>query len=235
MPRKKSKANYFTKETEEYIVKYNNSTDQEYRNKIFTDHIYLPFYKLSENIIHTFKFYYTDVDKIEDLKHELVSILLEEKIMKFDPTNGAKAYSYFGTIVKRWLINYNNKNYKKLKQIGSFDDIEDGYEDGSVYAEPNKGITLSDFVDKWVNTMYDELDELFIKESEQQIADAVLTLFRTRNDLDIFKKKALYIYIREITDCDTPTLTKVINVLKNDFNQKYLALHDQGLISNKIR
>jgi len=235
MPRKKSKANYFTKETEEYIVKYNNSTDQEYRNKIFTDHIYLPFYKLSENIIHTFKFYYTDVDKIEDLKHEIVSILLEEKIMKFDPTNGAKAYSYFGTIVKRWLINYNNKNYKKLKQIGSFDDIEDGYEDGSVYAEPNKGITLSDFVDKWVDTMYDELDELFIKESEQQIADAVLTLFRTRNDLDIFKKKALYIYIREITDCDTPTLTKVINVLKIDFNQKYLALHEQGLISNKIR
>ena len=235
MPRKRSKANYFTKETEEYIVKYNNSTDQEYRNKILTDHIYLPFYKLAENIIHTFKFYYTDVDKIEDLKHEIVSILLEEKIMKFDPTNGAKAYSYFGTIVKRWLINYNNKNYKKLKQIGSFDDIEDGYEDGSVYAEPNKGITLSDFVDRWVDTMYDELDELFVKDSEQQIADAVLTLFRTRNDLDIFKKKALYIYIREITDCDTPTLTKVINVLKNDFNQKYLALHEQGLISNKVR
>lgn len=235
MPRKRSKANYFTKETEEYIVKYNNSSDQEYRNKIFTDHIYLPFYKLAENIIHTFKFYYTDVDKIEDLKHEIVSILLEEKIMKFDPTNGAKAYSYFGTIVKRWLINYNNKNYKKLKQIGSFEDIEDGYEDGSVYAEPSKGITLSDFVDRWVDAMYDELDELFLKESEQQIADAVLTLFRTRNDLDIFKKKALYIYIREITDCDTPTLTKVINVLKNDFNQKYLALHEQGLISNKVR
>ena len=97
MARKRAKANYFTKETEEYIKKYNVSTDQEYRNKIFTDHIYIPFYKLAENIIHTFKFYYTDVDKIEDLKHEIVSVLLEEKIMKFDPTNGAKAYSYFGT------------------------------------------------------------------------------------------------------------------------------------------
>ena len=42
MARKKSKANYFTKETEEYIVKYNNSTDIEYRNKIFTEHIYIP-------------------------------------------------------------------------------------------------------------------------------------------------------------------------------------------------
>ena len=42
MARKRAKANYFTKETEDYIVKYNESTDQEYRNKIFTDHIYLP-------------------------------------------------------------------------------------------------------------------------------------------------------------------------------------------------
>ena len=118
MARKKSKANYFTKETEDYIVRYNNSTDVEYRNKIFTDHIYYPFYKLVENIIHTFKFYYTDVEQIEDLKHEVVTVLLEEKIMKFDPTNGAKAYSYFGTIVKRWLILYNTKNYnKKIKKV----------------------------------------------------------------------------------------------------------------------
>ena len=101
MARKRAKANYFTKETEEYIVRFNESEDQDYRSKIFTEHIYYPFYKLAENIIHTFKFYYTDVDKIEDLKHEIVSVLYEEKIMKFDPTNGAKAYSYFGTIVKR--------------------------------------------------------------------------------------------------------------------------------------
>ena len=142
MPRKKSKANYFTSETEEYIKLYNTSTDDEYRAKIFTDHIYLPFYKLAENIIHTFKFYYTDVEKIEDLKHEIVSVLLEEKIMKFDPTNGAKAYSYFGTIVKRWLINYNNKNYKRLKQIGSFSDIEESY-DNTINYESSKGITLA--------------------------------------------------------------------------------------------
>ena len=59
MGRAKSKANYFTKETEEYIVKYNESTDSDYRAKIFTEHIYYPFYKLAENIINTFKFYYT--------------------------------------------------------------------------------------------------------------------------------------------------------------------------------
>ena len=229
MARKKSSNNYFTKETEEYIVKYNISVDPDYRAKIFTKHIYFPFYKLAENIIHTFKFYYTDVERIEDLKHEGVSMLLEEKIMKFDPTNGAKAYSYFGTIVKRWLINYNNKNYKKLKQIGSFDDMEESYE-GSIKVKNVGDITLSQFLDMWIERTYDKLDLLFNKESEKQIADAVLTIFKTRYDLDIFKKKALYIYIREMTDCETPHLTRVISVLKDDFYEIYYRYHEKGRI-----
>lgn len=232
MARKKSKANYFTSETEDYIVKYNESTDHEYRAKIFTDHIYLPFYKLAENIIHTFKFYYTDVERIEDLKHEVVSVLLEQKIDKFDPTNGAKAYSYFGTIVKRWLINYNNINYKKLKQIGSFSDIEESYETTSDPDSPNAR-TLSSFIDEWVEEMYNEIDYIFTKTDELKIADAVLTIFKTRNDLDIFKKKALYIYIREMTDCETPQLTKVLSILKINFYDKYQHYYDLGLLSRK--
>lgn len=229
MARKKAKANYFTSETEEYIKKYNVSEDTEYRADIFTKHIYLPFYKLAENIIHTFKFYYTDVERIEDLKHEVVSMLLEEKIMKFDPEHGAKAYSYFGTIVKRWLINYNNKNYKKLKQIGSFDDMEESFE-GSMNVKLPGGITLSQFLDMWVEKAYDKMDELFNKDSEKRIADAVLTIFKTRNDLDIFKKKALYIYIREMTDCETPHLTKVISILKDDFYSIYYKYNEKGRI-----
>ena len=232
MARKKASSNYFTKETEDYIVKFNNSEDTEYRNRIFTEHIYFPFYKLAENIIHTFKFYYTDVEKIEDLKHEVVTMLMSEKIDKFDPTNGAKAYSYFGTIVKRWLINYNNKNYKKLKQIGSFDDIEDSYEVDKDVRSKN-AISLATFLDSWIEEAYSNLEELFPKESDQEIADAVLTVFKTRYDLDIFKKKALYIYIREMTECETPHLTRVISVLKEDFYINYRILSEQGLIYNK--
>lgn len=233
MARQRSKANYFTKETEDYIVKYNNSDDIEYKNKIFTEHIYFPFYKLAENIIHTFKFYYTDVDQIEDLKHEIVSVLLEEKIDKFDPTNGAKAYSYFGTIVKRWLINYNNKNYKKLKQIGQFSEMEETYEPDLDNDSVSKK-TLSKLVDEWIEEVYEDLDQLFQKDSEKQIADAVLVVFKTRNDLEIFKKKALYIYIREMTDCDTPSLTKVVNRLKETWYEKYQKLYDLGLLTKSF-
>lgn len=230
MARKKSDKNYFTKETEEYIVKFNNSEDNAYRRKIFTNHIYFPFYKLAENIIHTFKFYYTDVYDIEDLKHEVVSMLYEEKIMKFDALNGAKAYSYFGTIVKRWLINYNNKNYKKLKKIGSFDEMEESYESNLDDSE-SIGLSLKEFLDIWVDKTDRELEELFTKDSERRIADAILTVFRRRYDLDIFKKKALYIYVREMTDCETPHLTKVVSILKDSFYE----LHTEYRLNERLK
>lgn len=232
MGRKKSKANYFTKETEDYIVKYNESSDFDYREKIFTEHIYQPFYKLVENIIHTYKFYYTDVDDIEDLKYEIISVLVQEKIDKFDPTRGAKAYSYFGTIVKRWLINYNAKNYKKLQQVGSFDEMDDKYEQEFKTTHPD-AINLSQLLDIYVREMYVELDEMFPKEADRKIADAVLTIFQQRNDIEIFKKKALYIYIREMTGQETPQLTKVINKLKEAFYEIYYKYYEIGMIDTK--
>ena len=232
MGRKKSKANYFTQDTEDAIVEYNNCNDSVKRDRIFTERIYFPFYKLVENIIHTFKFYYTDVDDLEDLKLEVVSLLVEEKMHMFDPTRGAKAYSYFGTIVKRHLINYSNKNYKKLKQNSSVDLITSTYELETPEVHPYAK-SLKEVFDIYVEVTYGKLDTLFPKESDRQIADAVLTLFKKRYDLDIFKKKALYIYIREMTGTETPYLTKVINVLKEEFYDLYGKLDERGLVDLK--
>jgi len=229
MGRKKSSNNYFTQDTEDAIVEYNNSTDMVFRDRIFTERIYFPFYKLVENIIHTFKFYYTDVDDLEDLKLEVVSLLVEEKMHMFDPTRGAKAYSYFGTIVKRHLINYNNKNYKRLKQIAAVDVYEGTYDLDTPEANTYT-VSLKEVFNLYIERTYAKLDELFPKESDKQIADAILVLFEKRYDLEIFKKKALYIYIREMTGTETPYLTKVINVLKEEFYELYNSLNEQGLI-----
>jgi DNA-directed RNA polymerase specialized sigma24 family protein len=111
MPRKKKSNVYFTKETENAIVLYNGTTDEIKKSQIYQDKIHYAFFKLTENIIHTYKFYYTETDNIEDLQHEIIVFLLS-KIHLYDQTKGTKAYSYFGTIVKRWLILNNNKNYK---------------------------------------------------------------------------------------------------------------------------
>ena len=153
--------------------------------------------------------------------------------MKFDPTNGAKAYSYFGTIVKRWLINYNNKNYKKLKKVGTFDEMQEGYNPSPIKNEDN-AISLGTFLDLYVDQTYTMLEDLFPKENERKIADAILTIFKTRQDLDIFKKKALYIYIREMTDCETPHLTKVVNKLKVEYYKLFEKYNSVGLIKTKL-
>ncbi len=218
---------YFTQETEDAIVRYNASSNPVLRDKIFQQEIYFPLYKLAENIIHTFKFYYLDVNSIEDLKLDVVSMLVEEKLHRFDSTNGAKAFSYFQTIVKRWLINYNNKNYKKLKQVGSFEEMEDSYEvEGLLDSE--RTIPLATIVNYFVESSYKNMVEIFPKEQDQRVADAILTLFKTRHDLEIFRKKALYIYIREMTDCETPTLTRVLSRLKEEFYKIYKTYQDVG-------
>lgn len=227
MEKTKNNNYYFTQETEDAIVRYNNTSDPVLRDRIFTREIYYPFYKLVENIIHTFKFYYTDVSDIEDLKLEIISVLVEEKIHRFDPTNGAKAFSYFQTIVKRWLINYNNRNYKKLKQVGSFDEMQDSYET-ELDNDNSQKMTLAALFNIYLEVMYKDMDSNFPKEQEAKVADAVLTLFKTRYDLEIFRKKALYIYIREMTDCETPTLTKVISKLKEEFYKLYNTYQEAG-------
>lgn len=216
MKKQKVGNRYFTSDTEKWIVEYNSSTDPVYRASIFTDHIYYPFYKLAENIIHRFKFYYTDVDNLEDLKHDIVTLLLEEKIMKFNPVLGAKAYSYFGTIVKRWLINYNAQNYKKLMNNSSIDNIDLIEDTPRVYTELSK-ISLSSVINDWVEDCYDRIDTMFTRDAERKVAYSVLTLFDKRENINVFKKKALYIYVREMTDCETPIITSVINVLKADY------------------
>jgi hypothetical protein len=230
MEKKANKSNYyFTQETEDAIILYNASSDPVFRSRLFSKELYYPFYKMIESIIHTFKFYYMDVESVEDLKHDVMVVIVEEKLGGFNPENGAKAFSYFQTIIKRWLIQYNNNNYKKLKQVGSFDEIHDSYESNIEDINTRK-IPIAKMVDTFVENCYDNFEELFTKEQDKEVADAVLTLFRTRHDVEIFKKKALYIYIREMTECETPTLTRVINKLRDEFILMQKNYIDSGVV-----
>lgn len=216
-PRKrkpKVKNNYFTKETEEAILKYRNTTDQAERNIIYNEQIHYGFYKLVENIIHTFKFYYTEVDNIEDLKYEVISFLLQ-KINLYNQSKG-KAYSYFGTIAKRYLIIYNQKNYKKfLSKTEITQETDDDEALGNLLIDDNESeLDKLDVVEIFIKYVDDNLLDLFDKEEEIKVADAALEIFKKRTNIDIFNKKAVFIYIKEMTDCQSNTITKVIKKLK---------------------
>jgi hypothetical protein len=228
--RKKKTSNvYFTKDTEDAIVAYNYSTDFEERNRIYNERIHYAFFKLTENIIHTFKFYYTEVDNIEDLQHEVITFLLS-KIHLFDQSKGAKAFSYFGTIAKRYLILSNQKNYKKRVETSPVASIEED-EKFSYQLDDTKSVVesnLSKFMDEYINYCTDNIFELFPKDSDARVADAILEVFRKRDSLDVFNKKALYIYIREMIDVKTPKITKIADQLYDIFKKKYVFYLEHG-------
>jgi len=225
--RKKKSKNYFTQDTEDAIVLYNNTPDPEVRSNIYRDRIHYAFFKLTENIIHTFKFYYTEVDDIEHLQHEVITFLLS-KLDKFDPTRGAKAYSYFGTIAKRYLILSNQKNYKKRIDKAPVSVLEEDENHSYVIDGDNVHDRLSLFLDEYVEYVTENIYELFPKGNDAQIADAILEIFRKREDIDVFNKKALYIYIREMVDVKTPKITKIANRLYDIFKDNYIFYIETG-------
>ena len=228
--RKPKNKNYFTQETEDAIILYNNTPNPALRSKIYEEKIHFPFFKLTQNIIHTFKFYHTDVENLEHLQHEIIVFLLS-KIHLFNPDNGAKAYSYFGTIVKRWCILYNEKTYKSKVKKTSVDELskDDSYSYTLELSSPDD--KLSYFIDQYVDYVTENIYLIFPKETDAKIADAVLELFRKRDQIDIFNKKALYIYIHEmIPSAKTPKITKIANSLYGIFKKNYVFYLDQGYI-----
>ena len=225
--KKKKGVQYFTQETEDSIVLYNNTADPELRSKIYREKIHYGFFKLTENIIHTFKFYYTEVENIEDLQHEVITFLLS-KIHLYDQTKGAKAYSYFGTIAKRYLILSNQKNYKKRIDTAPIEILEEDENHSYDMEESPYNERLSLFIDDFADYCTKNIYELFPKGEDAQIADAILELFRKREHLDVFNKKALYIYIREIIDAKTPKITKIANQLYDIFKQGYVFYLEHG-------
>jgi len=229
MPRKKKSNVYFTKETENAIVLYNNTADEIKKSQIYQDKIHYAFFKLTENIIHTYKFYYTETDNIEDLQHEIIVFLLS-KIHLYDQTKGTKAYSYFGTIVKRWLILNNNKNYKTQQNRTELEPLQEDINHSYELDKGNQIEKLSDFTEQYIKYCSDNIYTLFPNKNDAQIADAILELFRKRDGIEVFNKKALYIYIREIVDAKTIKITKISNILRKIYKNSYIFYLENGYI-----
>lgn len=221
---------YWTDETEKAIVDYNSTEELELKNQIFEDKLYYPFFKLTENLIHTFKFYYTEVDNLEDLQHETIVFLLS-KIHMFDSTKGFKSFSYFGTAAKRYLINSNAKNYRRKIEKTSIEGVSDENRIVEDVVAKTTNDKLSYYINYWIAYCVKNLDTIFTDPLDRKTADAVLELFKNRYVIDIFNKKALYIYIREMVDgIKTSRITKVVTKLY----EKILWPHYTYYLENDI-
>ena len=227
--RKPSKKQYFTSDVDAAIQEYLKTSNKKERDYIYKTRIHYAFYKLAENLIHTFKFYYTEVDSLEDLKHEVCCFFLE-KLDYWKPERGTKAFSYFSIVGKNYLILYNNNNYKKKKQKA--DPLAADEDEGVLHqlGRDERKQDIKDFIDYFTEYIDKNIFNMFKKDSDRKVCDAINILFKRRENLEIFNKKALYIYIREITDVETPVITKVTKILKKLYKNLYTEYIEVGYV-----
>ena len=216
---------YFTQLTENAIIRYNKTDDTRLKNIIYNDHIDYPFDKLVENIIHTFKFYYFDVP-IEQVKHEVVSFLVLN-MHKFQEGKG-KAFSYFSIVAKNYLILHNNNNYKKMKTHTKMEVLDFGRHFDSE-KDNLQGVGLhEEFVNRLLEYWDNNITNIFKRQKDINVADAVLELFRRSKNMENFNKKALYVLIREMTGSNTQHITRVVNVMKKYYKSLFLEFLSTG-------
>lgn len=229
MGRKRKKRNYFTKETEDAIIAYNKSNNKQQKDIIYKNEIEYPFDKLSENVLNTFKFQYFDVPK-EDVKKEVVSQLIE-KIHMYKEGKG-KAFSYFSIIAKNYLIARNNKNYKRYKKTELISEMPQTWNPEDDFYERERSDDYNEFKFLMIQYWDRYLTEIFSKKRDIQIADAILELFRRSQYIENFNKKHLYLLIREMTDCKTHYITKVVKIMKEHQQRMLNEFLETGTISD---
>ena len=220
---------YFTQDTENSIVKYNNTECDDTRNTIYNTQIKYPFEKLVENVFNTFKFPYLETGPIE-AQREAVSHLVAN-MNKFDQSMGFKAYSYFSIVAKNFLIALNTSNWKRFNQhVEIGEDRDDHTIQLQAEDKHYKETETAEFMTLMVRFWESNVNRIFTKNRDLNIANAVIELFRNSDRIDAYNKKALYLYIREISSCKTQQITKVINKMKQYQSNIYKSYVEDGIV-----
>ena len=203
---------YFTQDTEDSIILYNATEDTQKREDLYNTKIKHPFEKLVENIFNTFKFSYFETGPL-DVQKETVAHLVSN-MHKYDPSKG-KAFAYFSIVAKHYLIALNNSVYKRRNQHV---EIGEEHDENTVQLQTEdqhyKQAEMKEFMNLMIQFWENNVGKIFTKQRDLDIANAVIELFRSSERIDAFNKKALYLYIREISSCKTQQITKVINKMK---------------------
>ena len=209
---KKQKRDYFTEVHQEAIVRYTTTEDLKERDQLYETLIGPAFNEMVDKIVYTYKF--TNLANIDDLKSEC-KIWLTTILDKFDPDKGSKAFSYFSVITKNWFIHKVKHNSIRLKREVYFDEVANLDEMKNLVTH-NEYDNLREKREFWValegemNTWQDEA----IKPNEKRVMEAIKIILSEPEDIEIFNKKAIYLYLREITGLNTKQIVNSLNKIR---------------------
>jgi len=211
-PRKTNK--YFTKVHENAIINYASTQDRSIRTELYIEYIEPAFDEMVDKIVYTYKF--NNLPNIDYLKDDC-KLWLITILDKYDPERKSKAFSYFSVITKNWFIHKVKQNSKRLKRDVQYEDISEieleQFQAGSVYESERENQEF------WQN-LFEEIDSwenMKLKDHERRVLKAIKILFSSVDDIEIFNKKAIYLYMREITGLNTKQIVNNLNRLRKRY------------------
>jgi len=213
--KRRKKNHYFTKDHENAIIAYTKTTCIRERTELYVNWIQPAFNEMVDKIVFTYKF--TNLPNIDYLRDEC-KIWLMTILDKYDASKGSKAFSYFSVITKNWFIHKVKKQQKRNKREVDFDNISKTYEEE--FLSTNESYVTNREEEEFWKLFYEEIkswDTSQMKENDLKVYKAIIVLFESKEDIEIFNKKAIYLYLREITGLNTK---QIVNSLKK-FRKKY--------------
>ena len=227
MAKRKKGNHYFTKDTENAIIEYCGTECHSERTELYVGHIQPAFNELVDKIVYTYKF--TNLENVEVLKDDC-KIWLTTILGKFDPSHGTKAFSYFSVVTKYWFTHKAKKQTKKNRREIEYDGMLREIE--AISASEEVGF-LKEQEDRefWANLLseVEDWDKYCLKENERKVLDAVLLLMNNIEQIEIFNKKAVYLYLREITGLNTKQIVSCLNKMRVRF-RSFKSKWDNGEI-----
>ena len=216
--RKRTKNNYFTKVHEDAIVKYASSLSRQEKSNLYMTLIQPAFDEMVNKIIFTYKF--NNLPNIDYLRDDC-KIWLTTILDKYDPNKGSKAFSYFSVVTKNWFIHKVKKNSKQLRRETSYENIvQNGGPDSlGTTSEVDNYLHKREEAEFWMCLLnqVDSWDTGNLKPNEKAVLEAVKVLLHNIEDIEIFNKKAVYLYLRELTGLNTKQVVNNLNKLREKY------------------
>lgn len=214
--------NYFTTQTQEAIVKYQQTEDSVDKHSIYTQEIHPAFIQLVENLIRVYGFSVTH-DSRKDLRDECVQFLYTT-LLKFKSEKNSKAFSYFNVVAKNFLTVRSKTNYKNLQRLFSIDQT-DSFSQFDIEKIENYRVVPTweemkeeEEIRAETHEIIEEIERNATSDNEKEVMKAIKIIFSEVDELDLISKRAVLLYIREITGLNSKQLSIILSGLKKHYN-----------------
>lgn len=218
--RKSVKENYFDVREEQAVRNFLLAQTSEEKNKIYNEYLRGPLDKMISSIIRRYKLYRKDMDFTEI--HCDTHSFLMTKVDKFKPSKEKKAYSYFGTICKNYLMGQIIKDQKETNRKISYEDMSESLEESPdmSYVIDEEVVDTSIIIIEYIKELKIFIDSENLNDNEKKLGYALVDLFDNYENIfsgadnNKFNKNIILLSLREMTNLSTKEIRSSIKRFK---------------------